>query len=67
MTELTTLEELKQLAARLKLHGLLAHWNELNDEDMPRIQAWLHWEETEGKKRGWNAVWARHTWVASSH
>ncbi len=52
MTELITLEELKQLAAKLKLHGLLAHWDELDDEDMPRIQAWLHWEETERKKRG---------------
>ena len=33
MTELTTVEELKQLAAKLKLHGLLAHWDELNEED----------------------------------
>jgi DNA replication protein DnaC len=52
MTELITLEELKQQAARLKLHGLLAHWDELNEEEMPRIKTWLHWEETQGKKRG---------------
>jgi DNA replication protein DnaC len=52
MTELITLEELKQLAAKLKLHGLLAHWDELNEEEMPLIKTWLHWEETEGKKRG---------------
>jgi len=52
MTELITLEELKQQAARLKLHGLLAHWDELREQEMPRIKAWLHWEETEGKKRG---------------
>ena len=52
MTELITLEELKQQAARLKLHGLLAHWDELSEQEMPLIKAWLHWEETEGKKRG---------------
>jgi hypothetical protein len=66
MTELITLEELKQQAVRLKLHGLLAHWDELNDEDMPRIKTWLHWEET-GKSGDWNGVWVRRTWVVSSH
>ncbi len=52
MTELITLDELKQQAARLKLHGLLAHWDELSEQEIPRIKTWLHWEETEGKKRG---------------
>ena len=52
MTEAITLEELKQQAGTLKLHGLLAHWDELSQEEMPRIEAWLHWEETERKKRG---------------
>jgi hypothetical protein len=52
MTELIAIEELKQQAGELKLHGLLAHWNELGEEEMPRIKAWLHWEATERKKRG---------------
>jgi DNA replication protein DnaC len=52
MTELITLEELKQLASKLKLHGLLAHWDELRNQEIPLIKTWLHWEETERKKRG---------------
>ncbi len=52
MTELIALEELKQQATRLKLHGLLAHWDELGEQEIPLIKTWLYWEETEGKKRG---------------
>jgi len=52
MTELIAIEALKQQAGELKLHGLLAHWDELGEEEMPRIKAWLHWEATERKKRG---------------
>ncbi len=52
MTELITIEELKQRAGKLTLHGLLAHWDELSEEEIPRIETWLHWEETERRKRG---------------
>jgi DNA replication protein DnaC len=52
MTDMITIEELKQQAGTLKLHGLLAHWEELGEEELPRIRMWLQWEETERKKRG---------------
>jgi DNA replication protein DnaC len=52
MTESIDIKELKLKASRLKLHGLLAHWDELKPVDMPRIKILLQWEETERMKRG---------------
>lgn len=52
MTELINIEELKQQALRLKLHGLLEHWDDLDPKDLAKIKVWLQWEETERKKRG---------------
>lgn len=42
----------KQRAQALKLHGLVAHWDELTDTMMPWIISLLDWEETERKRRG---------------
>jgi len=52
MTDRMTHEELKEQAARLTLHGLLVHWDELGDEELQLIRVLLQWEETERKKRG---------------
>lgn len=51
-TDLVAIEDLKQQAKMLKLHGLIAHWDELNGEHLPLIRTWLQWEEVERKKRG---------------
>jgi len=51
-TDLIDIEDLKQQATKLKLHGLLAHWDELNDEDMQLLRTWLQWEDIERRKRG---------------
>jgi DNA replication protein DnaC len=51
-TDLISIEALKQQAKNLKLHGLLAHWDELNEVDLPLVRTWLQWEEVERKKRG---------------
>ncbi len=47
----TTLE-LQQRAADLKLHGLLAHWDELPHPVPDWVPQSLHWEETERQRRG---------------
>lgn len=52
MTESIDIEELKQQALRLKLHGLLEHWDDLDPDDLAKIKVWLQWEESERKKRG---------------
>ena len=49
---LTEQEHLKQRALALKLHGLLARWDELTDTMLPWVSALLEWEETERKRRG---------------
>jgi len=38
------LEELKQRAVMLKLHGLVAHWDELPEAEMPWVQRLIEWE-----------------------
>lgn len=43
--------ELHRLATILKLHGLLAHWEELNQEQCSWVNTWLQWEEQERAKR----------------
>jgi DNA replication protein DnaC len=45
------IEQLKQQAADLKLHGLLAHWHEVSETHYPWLETWLNWEQTERKQR----------------
>ena len=52
VTESTRIDELKMKAAALKLHGLLAHWDEHSTDDWRWIKALLEWEDVERKKRG---------------
>jgi DNA replication protein DnaC len=47
-----SLMQLKQCAADLKLHGLLAHWEELEHPTPNWLKQLLHWEETERHNRG---------------
>lgn len=49
---LISIEELQQQAGKLKLHGLLAHWDELTNDHMPMIKILLEWEAVERKRRG---------------
>jgi DNA replication protein DnaC len=51
-TNTNTEYELKQRARALKLHGLLAHWDEASDLQHQWISRWLEWEEVERKRRG---------------
>lgn len=44
--------ELHQRASELKLHGLLAHWDELSDDQFGWVHSWLQWEESERQQRG---------------
>ena len=48
----TEQENLKQRALALKLHGLLAHWDQLTDAMIPWVSDLLVWEEAERKRRG---------------
>ena len=44
-------EHLKQQAISLKLHGLLAHWPEVTQEQYPWLETLLSWEYKERKQR----------------
>lgn len=44
-------EQLKQQAITLKLHGLLAHWHEVTQEQYPWLETLLSWEYNERKQR----------------
>ena len=44
-------EQLKQQAIALKLHGLLAHWHEVTQEQHPWLETLLSWEQAERKQR----------------
>ena len=44
--------ELKQRALALKLHGLVAHWDELSKEQLSWMASWVQWEEVERTQRG---------------
>jgi len=45
-------EELKQCSVALKLHGLLAHWDELPEAELLWVQKLIEWEDLERKRRG---------------
>ena len=45
-------EELKQRAVALKLHGLLAHWDEVPEAELPGVHRLIEWEHAERKRRG---------------
>ena len=47
-----TTRDLQQRAAALKLHGLLAHWEELGSPAPDWISQLLHWEQQERQRRG---------------
>lgn len=49
------LSRLRARAGALKLHGLLAHWDELGATEWPWINQWLAWEEQERQRRGLDA------------
>ena len=41
----------KQHATMLKLHGLIAHWQEITEEQQKLLSQWLTWELAERKQR----------------
>ena len=45
-------ETLRQQVSTLKLHGLLAHWDELTDDALAWVAQWIDWETRERQKRG---------------
>lgn len=45
-------DELKLRVAALKLHGLLAHWDDIATAEMPWLQRLVQWEEVIRKRRG---------------
>lgn len=42
---------LNHQAKTLKLYGLLAHWHELDDKQLPVLTQWLAWEQDERQQR----------------
>lgn len=44
--------ELKKRAAALKLHGLVARWDEVAEAELPWVQKLIEWEALERKQRG---------------
>jgi DNA replication protein DnaC len=52
MNEPIDIEALQQQAKVLKLHGLLAHWDEAGVTDLPIIRQLLQWERLERQQRG---------------
>ena len=45
-------DNLKQRASALKLHGLIAHWEETPEADWPWVRKLIEWEELERRRRG---------------
>ena len=45
-------DELKQRASALQLHGLLAHWDDVPEEQLPWLHTLTEWETVERKRRG---------------
>lgn len=48
----TTVDELKRRAGNLKLHGLVAHWDELTEPQLAWLHTVIRWEEQERQQRG---------------
>jgi len=46
------LEQLKQQAIELKLHGLLSNWHKLTKTQLTWLTTWFDWELNERKQRG---------------
>lgn len=44
--------DLRQRAGALKLHGLLAHWDETPEAQWPWVRRLIEWEEIERRRRG---------------
>jgi DNA replication protein DnaC len=51
MKKMIDIEQLKQQAIELKLHGLQAHWHELAEAQLPWLAQLLSWEFAECKQR----------------
>ena len=45
-------DELKLRAGKLKLHGLVAHWDELTAPQLAWLHTFIRWEEQERQQRG---------------
>jgi DNA replication protein DnaC len=45
-------DKLKARALALKLHGLIAHWDEVPEDELPWVLKLIAWEEVERKRRG---------------
>lgn len=48
---MTEQEQLKQQASELNMHGLIANWHEVTEEQFPWLVQWLAWELAERKQR----------------
>lgn len=48
---MTEQEQLKQHASALNMHGLIANWHEITEEQFPWLEQWLAWELAERKQR----------------
>lgn len=51
-TDPATLDALRPRAAALKLHGLMAHWDDLAGQDAAWVRQLIAWEEQERSQRG---------------
>ncbi len=51
-TEVILTEQVKKRAEALKLHGLIAHWDELTPSMAPWVLLLIEWEEIERNRRG---------------
>ena len=45
-------DELKRRVDALKLYGLMAHWDDVPESDLPWVQRLVQWEEVSRKRRG---------------
>jgi hypothetical protein len=45
-------DDLKRRAGALKLYGLLAHWDETPEAELPWVRRLIAWEEVERRRRG---------------
>lgn len=52
MIDQTPLSALKKQAILLKLYGLVAHWEELSEPEIPWVEKLIRWEENERNRRG---------------